>query len=624
MLFRTVLSLGMRNVLRVVAYRVLKRVQFYRWRTPAQQYRECDDLLVAPRVEHSSTHGSTAVIAANEVIAGRQHLFGGEAFETGNPPNWMRNPLTGAASDAFARHWSLIPHFDLKFGDIKLVWELSRFAWLVLFARAYIQSGESRYIDRANEWVDDWMQNNPVNMGPNWMCGQETAIRLNHTLLANELLNPAGSSSTRLNFFVTTHCQRIEATLQYAKGQSNNHVISEALGLIMGGTWLEKRSGVSGASRQGRRWREKGTRILEDSVNSLVMTDGSFAQYSTVYHRLLMDTLSIAEWWRLRTKLEGYSSTFYKKAQAATEWLHSFVDADTGDVPNLGGNDGALVYSLSDNGHRDFRPTVQLAGFLFCRKDFYGMDRWGDTLRILGLEGSTEHSVPSNQRLYPDGGFAVVRNPVGGSRAYLRFPNFKFRPSQSDLMHVDLWSDGINILRDGGTYGYASNEEDAHYFGGVQAHNTCQFDGRDQMPRLGRFLYGNWPATESVQSSTTDNGCYWSGRYTDYRGCSHARSVSCEEGVWKIIDDLSGFKESAVLRWRVCPDVEWSLNESSIESSLASLSCSSESQFSRVELSTGWESRYYFEKTALPVLEVELGPGEHRVITTIKLRPSAS
>lgn len=623
-LLRTVLLLGPGSIVQVLLYRVLKRLRYYVRKTPAQRFHGSDDLFSAPTANPSEAGKANAPDKANVVIAGRQRLFGGEAFETGSPPNWLRNPLTGVVAKSVEKHWSRIPHFDPDFGDIKLVWELSRFSWLLLFARAYLQSGDVRFVERANAWVVDWMKHNPVNVGSNWMCGQETAIRLNHVLLADALLHRSSSSSDRLEFFVRTHCERIEATLYYAKGQKNNHIVSEAVGLFIGGSWLENYGKLATSRSKGCRWGRKGCRILEKSVNTLIMDDGSFSQYSTVYHRVLLDTLSIAEWWRRRYGLTEFSKHFYNRALAATDWLHYFVDPDSGEAPNLGGNDGALVYALCDAGHRDFRPTVQLAGYLFGNKDYYGKGEWNEPLKLLELNDSCARARPASSRLYANGGFAILRAPDAASRIFVRYPRFQFRPSQSDLMHVDLWSDGINILRDAGTFGYAAQPEDSSYFGGVQAHNTCQFDGRDQMPRLSRFLFGAWLKSEALSFDSADDRPSWSAAYTDYRGCHHSRNVSYESGGWVVVDDLGGFEENAVLRWRVCPDVEWSLSERGIESTLASLSCSSDSDFARIELCTGWESRFYLSKTALPVLEIELGPGHHRVVTKIKLKPKLS
>jgi hypothetical protein len=65
---------------------------------------------------------------------------------------------------------------------------------------------------------------------------------------------------------------------------------------------------------------------------------------------------------------------------------------------------------------------------------------------------------------------------------------------------VDLWVDVVMpVLRDAGTYSYNTEAQWIQYFGGTAGHNTVQFDDRDQMPRLSRFLIGEWLRTEQLE-----------------------------------------------------------------------------------------------------------------------------
>jgi len=43
------------------------------------------------------------------------------------PPDWHANPFTGERIVQPERDWWLISDFDPAIGDIKLIWELSRF-----------------------------------------------------------------------------------------------------------------------------------------------------------------------------------------------------------------------------------------------------------------------------------------------------------------------------------------------------------------------------------------------------------------------------------------------------------------------------------------------------------------
>lgn len=109
-------------------------------------------------------------------------------------------------------------------------------------------------------------------------------------------------------------------------------------------------------------------RLLEDRVGKLIDVDGSFSQYSTNYHRMMLDSLSIVEIWRRHLLLPEFSSLFYKRLGLAVNWLYQLVQLPTGYVPNTGANDGALLIPIEYVDPLDFRPCVQLSSILFLGK----------------------------------------------------------------------------------------------------------------------------------------------------------------------------------------------------------------------------------------------------------------
>jgi hypothetical protein len=147
-----------------------------------------------------------------------------------------------------------------------------------------------------------------------------------------------------------------------------------------------------------------------------------------------------------------------------------------------------------------------------------------------------------------------------------------------------------------------------------------QFDGRNQMPRIGRFLFGDWLRMDVVGRITGDGDSQsWSGAYTDRHGASHRRTVSVRDDHWTIVDDIAGVERAAVLRWRLLPD-DWNLAGNVCESRFARLQVNSSTALRRLELTTGWESIFYQQKTELPVLEIETGPGSCCIQSEIVLK----
>lgn len=513
------------------------------------------------------------------------------------PPAWHANPISGGAVPRPKRPWWRIPDFDGSMGDIKLVWEASRFDWLVAYAQR-AASGQPAALERINFWLADWCASNSPYDGPNWKCGQEASIRVMHLLLAAQLLGQTEQPRSALMQLVVIHLQRILPTISYAIAQNNNHGTSEASALFMGGAWLV-RLGYS----DGERYRRVGRKWLENRARRLIMPDGTFSQYSVNYHRVMLDTYAWTERWRCLMDEPAFSNMLYRRLQLATDWLANMVVAGNGDAPNMGANDGARLIPLTGTDHRDYRPSVQLATVLFYRAAAYSDDGDYDLpLAWLGLsKPSAEHRVCTT-RDYPTGGFVVLRR--GSIMALLRYPVFRFRPSQSDLLHVDLWYGETNVLRDAGTYSYNSGDQFQEYFGSVAAHNTVQFDGRDQMPKLSRFLYGAWPRTRCktpVYSRNDAHGCTVA--YRDWQGAWHQREIRLFDTSMVVVDVLDSFRDSAILRWRLCRG-DWKLVGNKVTGEHGNLVITADGAGIELRLIEGWESRYYNVKAPLIVLEV--------------------
>lgn len=522
-------------------------------------------------------------------------------------PDWHENPISGSRVKGCDRSWWEIPDFDPQVGDIKTVWEASRFDWVLAMAQR-AAAGETTEWARLNAWLDDWCRANPAYRGPNWKCGQEASIRVMHLAMAALISGQAETPCDSLLDLVEAHLMRIAPTLSYAMAQDNNHGTSEAAALFIGGSWLAR----SGRSRAGH-WEQLGRDWFENRARRLIEPDGSFSQYSVNYHRLMLDTFSMAEVWRRSAGLESFSTMWQTRAADAARWLAAVVDPDSGDAPNLGANDGARLLPLTDTDFRDFRPSVQLAMALFTASRAYPAEGiWNVPLQWLGVSVPEAEAETTSSRLFNDGGYALLRR--GQAMALLRYPRFRFRPSQADALHLDFWLSGENLLRDAGSFSYNTDEHWINYFSGTAGHNTVQFDDHDQMPRLGLFLFGDWLKTrELTLLKETEQAVSCGAGYADRHGVAHNRQVRLESKRMVIRDEISGFERKAVLRWRLKPGL-WKVEGNVATDGRHLLSVHATVPMIRFNLIQGWESRYYLHKAAAPVLEVEVN--EPGVLTT--------
>lgn len=542
----TVYKLGLTKVAYVAWYKFSLKSGLRKLHFPVKVFENIEQFFTGlePRIDFPEEWKDRVVYDANRLIEGNIRYFSYQWKDVGNPPNWFLNPFNGSSYRNTHLHWTLLPDFHPIAGDIKNIWEASRFDWVVTLARAYAITGENKYLNTLNSWLKDWMEKNPLNSGPNWKCGQEASIRLFNLLNAAFILNQQAEPSRALVKFVEGSLHRISKNIHYAIAQDNNHGTSEAAGLYIGGLWLSKVD--PDQTNHAKKSAEKGRSWLENRMEKLVTDSGSFSQHSLTYHRVLMDTICFVEFWRKTLNDKPFSVNFYRKAKSAALWLFQLTDQISGNAPNLGSNDGASLLNFHTCDYRNFRPTLQLAGRLFFSDNWLNHGNHNEPLYWLKLDPSGSLNPPLKEN-FSDHGYATIHGQ--NSWALIKWPYYKFRPSHNDVFHIDLWYNGMNILCDSGTYSYNPEPSFGSDLKLVHSHNTVSFDHNDQMPKLGRFLLGSWLKADSVKlagPSTTTDGT-WSGSYHDSSGNRHDRTVQCKGNHWKITDTLSGQFKLAII-----------------------------------------------------------------------------
>lgn len=528
------------------------------------------------------------------------HEFGFDGI-----PDWHGNPFQKGVRANDDLPWYRISDFSDDLGDIKTVWEASRFDWVLRMVQR-VRAGDDSELSRLNQWLKDWVVKNPTYKGVNWKCGQEASIRVMHLAMASLILEQSETPTDNLKELISTHLQRIKPTTSYAIAQCNNHATSEAAALFIGGVLI--------GGKEGEQFSRLGRKLIESQVKRLVGDDGSFSQYSLNYHRVFLDTMCMVEIWRQKKGEKEFSSALYSKVKAASTWLFNQTDLANGEGPNIGANDGARLLPITNSKYCDYRPTLQMAYNLFYNeRAIEAKGPWDEGLQWMELPEYNNCATQKSSYIADEGGFAVLRK--NKALVVLKYPRYKFRPSHADALHVDFWVDGLNLLRDGGTYSYNTDAKWINYFSGTESHNTIQFDGNDQMPRVSRFLFGDWLKTSWVQPIELSNELisYGAG-YRSRQGVSHFRSISIGDQKLLVLDRMDGFKEKAVLRWRL-PFGTWDIEKCSNKLILRNdqltnfaifVSTEDQSKFYRTEIVVGWESLHYMEKTNVSVLEVEV------------------
>ncbi len=457
---------------------------------------------------------------ANTILGGRFHRFG--AQETSPIDLTPPPPLI---------HWTQTNDNPGSGEDIKFIWEPARFGWVFPLGRAYALQQDDKYAATFWQQAETFWAANPSNLGPNWASGQEVALRILAFSFALQVFDSAPSTTPdrrqHLLASIAEHAKRIPPTILYARAQNNNHLVTEAVGLYTAGFLLAKHP-------QAARWRRLGWRWFNWACLNQITHHGIYVQHSMNYHRLM---LQASLWMHAQTRRanQPLPGNVRKRLAAATSWLCANFDQTSGQVPNLGHNDGAHILPLASGSFADYRPTLQSAARAFLGGPVLPPGAWDETALWLGLNPAANHPLPARTS------DAVLRldDPQTNSWAALRAVQYSDRPAQADQLHVELWWQGINLACDPGTYRYTAPPPWNNALARTAVHNTITIDGQEQMIHAGRFLWLNWAQATTVSRNEDPHAITAQHNGYDRLGIIHQRTLaSLPAKGWLIKDAL--------------------------------------------------------------------------------------
>lgn len=508
---------------------------YFPWKTPSSQ-------ILAEIQGETNTDLKTE---AEEILSGSFRCFGSQL-----QPIHLRPAVFPPA------HWS-VPASEGLDNDIKWLWEPARFGWAIILARAYARYGDERWAQVFWERLEEFIAFNPANAGPNWASAQEVAIRLISVGFSAGIFRTSIHSTPRrmqlLHSFIIAHAERIPATLNYARAQNNNHLLSEAAGLWTAACLLPDHPA-------SRRWNALGQAHFNRAIQKQVSLDGSYAQHSVNYHRLMLHTaLWIYSLYQgEKTAEEIFTAPTLERLRAAVNWLQAQTDFETGYAPNYGHNDGANILPLACATYPDLRPVLQVAGRIFLQTAVFPPGPWDEACLWLGCDKEKMGSAPVQANPKPE----ILRLNAPQSWAVMRANHFHSRPAHADQLHVDLWFQGRALTLDAGTFLYNAPPPWENALASVSVHNTIQVDDLEPMTRAGRFLWLDWDQARLLMRDETA-GILAARRDGYHRiGVLHERQLCrVTERVWRVIDRLDPASRSTHphkvrLHWLI-EDLPW-------------------------------------------------------------------
>lgn len=487
----------------------------------------------------------------SQIKKGYYQFFNHEIIHISDTSKWNINPTNGFEYNS-NDHWTKIKDFDQQQGDIKYVWERARFTFLYDLIRYdyHFEKDQSEFVFGQ---IENFIDNNPINLGPNYKCSQEISLRiLNWTyclyyykdskLLNDELLNKIFNSIYRqiehvyMNINFSRYCVR------------NNHAITETMMLYLSGLLFPFFPRVKNWSKKGKKW-------FEQEVSYQIYEDGSYLQHSMNYHRVVVQLLT---WGIQLSHLNSIklSPKVYDRANKSLKFLDTCLDQISGCLPNYGTNDGALFFKFTDDDYSVF--LTQLDDLRGVLKNTLAFE--SNTHYWYGLKNLKKESIEyQGTEKFTSGGYYLLNE--GSTKTFIRCAEYKDRPFQCDELHLDVWHNGINYLIDSGTFKYNTTDENIEYFNGCIGHNTISIDGKNQMKKGSRFVWYNWVKRAGMEIKENENEIQLIGWIKAYKelekNIRHYRTIIKQKGInsWNVQDKIKSKNDRNIFQyWHVLPE----------------------------------------------------------------------
>ncbi|MDY7394194.1 alginate lyase family protein [Aureibaculum sp. 2210JD6-5] len=489
----------------------------------------------------------------NNIKKGKYIFFSKKVFDLGVDYDWMTNPDSGYKYDP-QLHFTSIKDFTKDSGDIKYVWEKARFSFLYDLIRYDYHSNkdQSKFVF---DQIIDFIDKNPINQGPNYKCSQETSLRILNWTFALYYYRDAETLTDaifkKIMNAIYWQIQHVYHNIYFSRiAVRNNHAITETLMLYLSNLLFSFIPETKAWSKKGKRW-------FEEEIAYQIYEDGTYLQHSMNYHRIVIQLLT----WAIRLaelNKDQFQEVVYEKAKKSLYFLDTCLNRTDGTLPNYGHNDGALFFKLTDNDYRDYRSQLDDLRAVLENKIAYNTDSYN----WYGIRNPDKiDSLLLGTYTFDNGGYYIINQEH--NKTFIRCTSYKDRPAQSDNLHLDLWADGINILRDSGTYKYNTTKEYSSYFNGTGGHNTVSLDGTDQMLKGGRFIWFYWIKNAKAKLTKSKEEFVFQGQINAFKyigkNIVHKREVvklekSC---AWEIFDTFENVLNKEIIQyWHINPEVK--------------------------------------------------------------------
>jgi Heparinase II/III-like protein/Heparinase II/III N-terminus len=408
---------------------------------------------------------------ADAVAAHRFDLLGSGPVDLGTTIDWSLDFKSGRRWPA--RHRLLLEAFYFDDSDVKVPWELSRCQHLPLLAAAFRLSGERRYLDEIGAQLVGWIEANPVEIGVNWLCTMDVAIRAANWVAALALCAEAAANEPWAEAAAESlllHGRFIRANLETAATRTN-HYLSDVAGLIVVAALFAR-------GEEGGAWGDWAIEELITEMEHQVREDGCGHEASIPYHRLVSELFLCGTQAGDSLRPGAFPERYRQRLEKMLDFVAAYSRPD-GLAPQIGDNDDGRFLPLGEYGQTEFRSHLHLF-----------------------RQASRPHEAPTGPVAFPAGGYYTMRHGdlyllarCGDTGVYGVGGH-----AHNDQLSFELCCGAMALIEDPGSGTYYEDEGERMRFRSTGFHATLRLDGAEQneLPPWPRFPLGDRSRAEPI------------------------------------------------------------------------------------------------------------------------------
>jgi len=494
---------------------------------------------------------------ANNILKHKFDLLGSGIVELGKNIKWNQDFKSGFVwENDFYKNIKII---DLdNNSDVKVPWELSRFQHLFTLGKAYWITDDLKYYEEAKNEIIDWIEKNPVYNSINWTCAMDVAIRAVNLIffyfLFEDFIIQDRNFLKKLNEIFYLHGEYIYNNLEKNLGFSNNHYLSNLVGLLFLGVYFKDLN-----EKETKKWLRYSIKNLEKEMFIQNNIDGTNYETSTSYHRLVLELMFYSLLLLKKNNLK-FTNKYEERLEKMFKFL-AIITKPNGRFPLIGDVDNGRLVILSnyyDWEVNDARNIISLGGEYFNNKFLkeVGSSELEDKVWIFGAKNIYQEKFLKKSEKFENGGYYLLQND--SIYCIIRCGELSLRGqgghSHNDQLSIELNVCGEDFFVDTGTGVYTADKNIRNLFRSTEMHNTVSIQNIEQNKFEKNELFKMLEETFAKClefSNTKFKGIHYG--YINKINCTHVREVVLEEKVFNLIDLLEGNEGS--INFNLHPEV---------------------------------------------------------------------